>query len=100
MLLAGFYLCMAPYLPRRQTWARVLIVSIALAVSVRYLVWRLFATLLPADLCTAAGAWYVCIYLVELISFINYSIFYLILSRWLDRRAEADRYEAACGGGR
>jgi xanthine/uracil/vitamin C permease (AzgA family) len=82
LLLAGFYLCIAPVLPRRQTWARLLIIAIVLAVSVRYLAWRLFETVLPVDPWSAAGVWYVCIYCVEIISFVNYSILYLILSRW------------------
>jgi cellulose synthase/poly-beta-1,6-N-acetylglucosamine synthase-like glycosyltransferase len=95
MLVAGFFLCVAPCLPRQQTWARLLIIAIALAVSVRYLVWRLWDTVLPADLASAAGVWYVCVYLVEVISFVNYSIFYLMLSRWKERSSEANRYERA-----
>jgi cellulose synthase/poly-beta-1,6-N-acetylglucosamine synthase-like glycosyltransferase len=95
MLLAGLYLCVAPCLPRQRTWARVLIIAIAMAVSIRYLVWRLFETVLPADLWSAAGAWYVCVYAIEVISFVNYSIFFLMLSRWSNRSSQADRYEKA-----
>lgn len=94
MLLLGFYLCVMPALPKRRTWARVLLVAVALAVAVRYLVWRLVATVLPADLCTGAGIWYVIVYLIEVISFVNYSIFFLILSRWAERSTEANRREA------
>ena len=94
MLLAGFYLCLAPLLPRRKTWARVLVVVICLAVAVRYLAWRLMQTILPAELNSGEGIWYLYIYVVELFAFINYSIFYLMLSRWVDRSGEADRHEA------
>ena len=94
MLLAGFYLCLAPLLPRRKTWARVLVAAICLAVAVRYLAWRLLYTLLPAELMSGEGVWYLGIYVVELFAFLNYSIFYLILSRWVDRSSEADRREA------
>jgi len=94
MLLVGFYLCVAPLLPRRKTWARVLVAAICLAVAVRYLAWRLLHTIFPAELNSGAGAWYLGIYVVELFAFLNYSIFYLILSRWVDRSGEADRREA------
>ena len=94
MLLMGFYLCLAPLLPRRRTWARVLVVAICLAVAVRYLRWRLFHTILPAELISGEGVWYLSIYVVELFAFLNYSIFYLILSRYVDRSSEADRCEA------
>ena len=94
MLLLGFYLCVAPLLPKRKTWARVLAVAICLAVAVRYLAWRLLYTILPAHVCFGEAIWYVCIYVVELFAFLNYSIFYLILSRWVDRSGEADYHEA------
>ena len=94
MLLMGFYLCLAPLLPRRKTWARVLVVAICLAVAVRYLTWRLLYTILPADLISVEGVWYLFVYVVELFAFLNYSIFYLILSRWVDRSGEANWREA------
>ena len=94
MLLSGFYLCLAPLLPKRRTWARVLVVVICLAVAVRYLAWRLWHTILPAELNSSEGVWYLCIFVLELFAFLNYSIFYLILSRWVNRSGEADRHEA------
>ena len=99
MLVAGFYLCLAPLLPRRKTWARLLVAAVCLAVAVRYLVWRLLYTLLPAELMSGVGVWYLGIYVVELFAFLNYAIFYLILSRWVDRSSEADHREADYGGG-
>ncbi len=95
ILLVGFYLCVAPRLPRRQTWARVLVAGVCLATAVRYLAWRVWATLLPAELASATGAWYLCIYAIEIIAFVNYSIFYLIMLRWAERSGEADQLEAA-----
>jgi cellulose synthase (UDP-forming) len=92
--LVGFYLCASPLLPRRQNWARVLVVTIGLVIAVRYLAWRLLETILPADLMSVTGVWYLGIYLFELVSFLNYSIMFVTLCRWAERSSEADRREA------
>jgi cellulose synthase (UDP-forming) len=92
--LTGFYLWVAPMFPRQTTWARAFLVAISLAIAARYLVWRLVATIPLADLASAAGAWYLVVYLFELASFFNYSILFLALCRWVDRSSEADRHEA------
>jgi cellulose synthase (UDP-forming) len=94
LFLAGFFLGVAPLLPKRRGWARILVVTIGLVISVYYLAWRLTDTILPADLMSPAGAWYLCIYAFELVSFVNYSIMFLTLTRWAERSSEADRHEA------
>jgi cellulose synthase (UDP-forming) len=95
LALVGFYLGIAPFLPKQKTWSRTLMVAIALAMAVRYLSWRLLDTVLPADLMSAQGVWYLGIYILELLSFLNYSVLFLTLCRWTNRSSEADGYEAA-----
>jgi cellulose synthase (UDP-forming) len=94
LLLAGFYLAVAPALPQRRLWPRCLVVAIGLAMAVRYLYWRLFDTVLPADLLSGQGAWILTVYVTEIFTFLNYSVLFVVLCRWIDRSSEADRYEA------
>ncbi|MGE5755265.1 MAG: glycosyltransferase [Planctomycetaceae bacterium] len=94
IILMGFFVCIAPALPQEKTWARVLIVAIGIAVAFRYLAWRLLETLVPEVSMSIEGAWFLGIYLTEVLTFINYSTLFLVLSRRVDRSAEADRHEA------
>lgn len=92
-VLATVYL-LGPALPLRRSWARSLIVAFIGIVLVRYLSWRLFETVWPAD-----GSWYevgwiwFC-FAVELLALLDISILYLTFLRVTDRRPEADRHEA------
>jgi cellulose synthase (UDP-forming) len=94
-LVAVFYLAIAPALPRQRTWARALVVMVALALAVRYLAWRWLESMPAGDRMTPEGLWSLGIYLVELLAFLNYSVLLLTLCRWTSRSGEADRYEAA-----
>src|SRR4051794_6449487 len=94
IILIGFFLCIAPALPREKTWARSLIVAIGIAVAVRYLAWRLLETIAPVEPKSLQGAWFIGIYVVEVLTFMNYSTLFLVLSRSANRSAEADRHEA------
>jgi cellulose synthase (UDP-forming) len=92
--LVGFFLTVAPALPRQKTWARTLVIGIGFAVCLRYLVWRLVATVLPADLVSLEGAWILFLFAFEFVAFANQFLLHLVLSRVTDRTPEADRYEA------
>ena len=91
-VLASVYL-VGPHLPMARPWARVLVFAIAAAAVVRYLDWRIFYTVLPAN-----GAWYktgwiwLCLG-VELLAFADLSILYLTFLRVSDRKPDADRQE-------
>ena len=91
----GFFTCVAPSLPLKKTWARVVgsrnrdcgcnpIPGLATDGDNR-------AHRLPMSI---EGAWFIGVYLVEVLTFINYSTLFLVLSRRVDRSAEADRHEA------
>jgi cellulose synthase (UDP-forming) len=92
-LAVGFFVGLAPLLPRRWVWARILVALAALLTGVRYLVWRWEETVWPADLASAEGAWYLVVYAVEALSFSSAAIFYVTLTRISDRSAEASRHE-------
>jgi cellulose synthase (UDP-forming) len=94
LAVVGFFLAIAPGLPRNKTWARTLVVAVGLAVCLRYLVWRLVATVCPADLVSVEGAWILFLFGFELLAFGNQFILHSILTRVTDRTPEADRYEA------
>jgi len=93
-VLAGFYIGIAPLLPKRQTWARALVILIGLAAAVHYLGWRLLETIRPAEWMSIEGFWFIGVYLFELLSFLNYAVLFVVLVRWVDRSTEADRHEA------
>ena len=83
-----------PVLPLNRQWARNFIFAAVWLVLGRYVYWRTFDTVLPAD-----GAWYELtwiwfVYAVEMFALVDALILYLTLLRTSDRRAEADRHEA------
>jgi cellulose synthase (UDP-forming) len=92
--LVGFFLGVAPYLPKQRSWARTLVVAIGLVLTVRYLLWRFVDTVLPAKLLCLEGAWFLFVYAAELVAFFNQFLFQVVLTRVADRSTEADRYEA------
>jgi cellulose synthase (UDP-forming) len=94
IILMGFFACIAPALPREKTWARALIVVIGIAAAVRYLAWRLLETMAPEGPMSLRGAWFIGIFVIEVLTFINYSTLFMILSRRSNRSAEADHHEA------
>jgi cellulose synthase (UDP-forming) len=94
LAVTGFCVAVMPALPRRENWARGLVVALAMGVTVRYLSWRLMQTVWPADPRTGAGLWIWVVFLFEVAALANSGITYLMLTRTSDRSAEADRHEA------
>jgi cellulose synthase (UDP-forming) len=88
----GFFLAVVPLLPKQRTWARSLVVLIAVGFSIRYLWWRATATA-PPNLSSGAGAFFFVGLIVESLMFVTMNIFLLTLCRTVDRSAEADRHE-------
>jgi cellulose synthase (UDP-forming) len=93
LAVAGFFVAIVPLLPREQTWARSLVVAVALSVAARYLNWRFVETVLPADPTTGSGFWVWVVFAVELVAIVNSGTTYLMLTRTSDHTPEADRLE-------
>jgi cellulose synthase (UDP-forming) len=93
LVLAAVYM-LAPMLPLARSWARLAVFVAVWLVVARYLAWRIFDTVIPAD-----GAWYevgwvyFC-FAVEALALFDALILYLTFLRASDRRAEADAHEA------
>ncbi|HEY7425846.1 MAG TPA: glycosyltransferase [Gemmataceae bacterium] len=94
LVLAGFFLVVAPRLPKDKSWARTLMVAIGLGASLRYLVWRFTDTVWPAALFDAQGIWFLSLYSYEALAFLTQLLLHLVLTRVSNRSPEADRYEA------
>lgn len=90
----GVVYLLAPSLPLSRTWARAIIFTAVWLIIGRYLDWRLFSTVLPAQ-----GAWYeiawiwIC-FAIELLALVDVLLLYITFLRKSDRRAEADEHEA------
>jgi len=93
LVLASVYL-LAPLLPLERSWARITVFAVVWLVIARYLNWRIFETILPAE-----GEWYevgwvwFC-FAVELLALADAFILYVTFLRTTDRRLEADAHEA------
>ena len=91
--LAILFLVATRFLPKGAHWARTLVVVVGLVASARYLAWRFLATVIPADLLTPTGIWFLLIYACEVAGFVNQFLLHAILTSVVDRSREADRYE-------
>jgi cellulose synthase (UDP-forming) len=88
----GFFLAVMPFLPRERTWARSLVVFAVLGLWARYLVWRVTATA-PMELMSGLGLFFVAGLVIEIMIFVMMVLFFMTLSRTVNRTHEADRYE-------
>ena len=90
----GTIYVLSPVLPLSHSWARASVFAVVWLVVARYLSWRFFDTVLPAE-----GEWYkigwvyFC-FAVEALALFDAFILYLAFLRTSDRRAEADAHEA------
>lgn len=94
LFVIGICLAVIPFMPRDQNWARALVTGLALIVTLRYMVWRLAATLLPADFGTAEGLWILFCFVIEALALVDICVFFLLMSRTSNRTPEADAHEA------
>ncbi|OKP63575.1 Curdlan synthase, partial [Ensifer adhaerens] len=91
LLVIAFFLLGPSNWSRHQSWARTITCAVVGAVALRYMVWRLFETVLPypAD---GANVWWVWIvFVIELLAFTEVVLFLILMSRYVDRSREADR---------
>ncbi|MFO1153316.1 MAG: glycosyltransferase [Rhodospirillales bacterium] len=95
LVTAALYCAVTPYLHREENGARTFVSAFTGFLGIRYIVWRLLVTVLPATGTPLQIGWIWFCYGIELAAIIEMLVFLLILSRWDDRRPEADAYEAA-----
>src|SRR3984957_18625289 len=92
-VLAGIYL-LGPMLPLSRSWARTSVFVVVWLVVARYLSWRFFDTVVPADGDWYEVGWVYFCFAVEALALFDALILYLTFLRTSDRRAEADSHEA------
>jgi cellulose synthase (UDP-forming) len=88
-----FFGLFAPLLPRERTWARSVIVSATVALTVHYLTWRIPVTVLPADALSVQSVWIWAVFGLEALAWFDCAIFLIVLVRLSNRSPEADRHE-------
>lgn len=93
MLIAAIRLAL-PDKAMERRWIRLAVLGGLTLLIGRYLHWRLFVTVLPANDLSAQTALVWAIFAVELIAWFDAGVGFLALSRKTDRRDEADRHEA------
>ncbi len=76
---------------RRQTWTRAVTCAFVAAAATRYMIWRLTETVLPYPNDGANFYWVWFIFIVELLAVSEVFLFLILMSRHVDRSAEADR---------
>ena len=94
-IVAGALLLPNALLPMQRPWARYLMVGFVWLFVLRYLYWRVTVTLYADDLALHELAWIWLCFAVELLALFDAGILYLAFLRTTDRRAQADRNEAA-----
>jgi cellulose synthase (UDP-forming) len=94
MVVAGLFYIFFLNWPRERTWTRALVCLFVLAISLRYLAWRLTDTVLahPAD-GSFSYWWTWTVFVIELFAFADILLFLVVMGRYVDRSAEADRLE-------
>ncbi len=92
--LLGLFLLFIPFLPAERSWTRNLVLCIALLILLRYLHWRFFVTVAPADFTSIDGIWIMSCFIVEALAFVDTAISFCTMARTSDRSPEADRHEA------
>lgn len=92
-LIVAFAFIVMPNLKKENFLSRLICSSIVVFLAFEYMLWRLISTAWPAPMPTLQGFWiWICLF-VEVIVFIETGIFYLTITRSVDRKKEADKYE-------
>jgi len=94
LFVIGAIYVLGPELPISRTWTRVAIFATVWLIVARYLDWRFFTTVLPADGPAHEVAWVWFLFAVELLAMGDSLILYIAFLRRSDRHAEADAHEA------
>jgi cellulose synthase (UDP-forming) len=92
-VLATIYV-LGPVLPLSRSWARASVFVLVWLVVARYLSWRLFATVMPADGDWYEVGWVYFCFAVEALALFDAFVLYVAFLRTSDRRPQADAHEA------
>lgn len=92
-VVAVFWLLIVPFLSKKRNTHRAVIAVFTVVIGLRYLIWRLFQTVLPFSGSSGETAWVVFVYVIEILAFIEICIFLLIMSKYNNRSREADAYQ-------
>lgn len=76
---------------RHRSWARTITCTFVGLVALRYMAWRFTATILPYPRDGANFYWVWFVFIVEALAFLEVVLFLILMSRYVDRSAEADR---------
>ena len=85
---------LGPVLPLSHSWARASIFVVVWLVVARYLSWRFFSTVVPAQGDWYEVGWVYFCFAVEALALFDAFILYLAFLRTIDRSAEADAHDA------
>ncbi|ACP23227.1 UDP-forming cellulose synthase catalytic subunit (plasmid) [Sinorhizobium fredii NGR234] len=91
LLVIAFFLLGPSNWSRRRSWARALTCAFVAAVALRYMLWRFTETVLPYPNDGANFYWVWFVFAVELLAFSEVVLFLILMSRYVDRSAEADQ---------
>ena len=94
MFVVGAIYLLGPTLPISRPWARLLVFATVWLIVARYLDWRYFTTVLPADGPPYEVGWIWFCFAIEVLAFGDALILYLCFLRTSDRSREADWNEA------
>lgn len=92
-IVAGVLLLPNAVLPMDRPWVRHALVLFVLLVILRYMLWRVTATLDTTELGLGEAAWVYFVFGVEVMALFDAGILYLTFLRTTDRTEEADRHE-------
>ncbi len=93
LLVVAFWLLTAALLSPQRERDRTIATIFTAAVGLRYLLWRLFRTVIPFDGTPGEKTWVIVVFVVEALAFFEICVFLLIMSRINSRTPEADRYQ-------
>lgn len=74
-------------------WVDRLVVAGLAVVILRYLVWRLFETVLPVNVLTVTGLFVWTVFVIEMLAWLDTAVLYAYMLRRTNRTPEADRHE-------
>ena len=94
MFVVGAIYLLGPTLPISRPWARYLVFATVWLIVARYLNWRFFTTVLPANGVWFEVGWIWFCFIVEMLAIGDALILYLCFLRSTDRSREADWNEA------
>jgi cellulose synthase (UDP-forming) len=99
ILVVAFFLLGPFSWSRHHTWTRTFTCIFVFAVAARYLWWRLVDTVLPYPYDGGNFYWVWFLYVIELLAFCEVAVFLILMSRYVDRSAEADALAPVFFGG-